>query len=743
MLHEQIDQLVLASRSERVDILNQLADSASKNGIEQDDLMMLFDRVFDVDTKSKPLHSQEKRFIVTKILLPNGQYVLDTSLIFRILSAIGYSRVYYQNGRKVKQRKLSLTIQNLLLEWLIGSLHLFGESVFNVLHQLLPMILHLLLFEYLRPLIANLIFLILSNVNKFSPNKEGKFMKDWQLQLIVDLYLKFPTDDALKGLLLFFHHLIPGLDYSKYLNYNKTLNVNELSVAPRLFLFPSMDYIRKLNQVNPATTKSPFLQTFLNQYKTFRRSIVGRLNKRRKQNMEFQITDIDILSFHVSNKGYYATDHIKDPNNNVVSIYDINSLSNLVDSLTHIKFSNLTSIFKETYSYYNSIIKNNFLIFKYIMDPEESAFNTLNVFLENCFTNSTQSDLNFITDRVVDILYLRPEIYHKFPSIARFLESKIPTKLSPLEIVPLQLKLLKVVPINFNLLHIIKFFKEDPGSSCWKQINSLYLHKFFIECGSLFNHLYKIEGRNAIPYINDSILLIYDQFIEQFQQLTPLDKLSFLLMLKLSMSVIDKSDVQSFSPNCVLPPILVIYDLLLANNSLIVSELCGYLMFCKSYSFADDYKSIFNAIIMDTINFIWRDKGFNYEDETYNKGIFLAPSFITKLPTLNVFGYSSLAQLHTVGNLFHNPAWSYIVTQIIWEMEDQEANITKRHTGPISLESVDSLINDPNHVWLNTNYEHLKLQILRKLDSLGYVGIADLLFNSLKSLSHTRISDPL
>ena len=302
-IKEKIERLQDLPAHTRSEILIDLENVANERGLSNTHILQLFDLVFDV--KEKWLHAHEKKLIFRKILIPNGRMTFQGDLIYRILSAIGYSRVYYQNGRKIKEKKLSPTLQNLLLEWLICYIHLFDERVFLNLVNLLPMLLHLLLFEYLRPLIANLIFLTVLNCNRLNQqfSLPSRSLKNWQIKFVVDLYLKFPTDDSLKGLLFVFHNAVPGLDYSKFLdNSDITLNISDLNINPKFFNYPNFEYHHKLKAINPNYTGSYILETCLSQYKTFNKTLGRNKYKRLKTGNKNEIfnveTDLDVIDFH-------------------------------------------------------------------------------------------------------------------------------------------------------------------------------------------------------------------------------------------------------------------------------------------------------------------------------------------------------------------------------------------------------------------------------------------------------------
>ena len=81
------------------------------------------------------------------------------------------------------------------------------------------------------------------------------------------------------------------------------------------------------------------------------------------------------------------------------------------------------------------------------------------------------------------------------------------------------------------------------------------------------------------------------------------------------------------------------------------------------------------------------------------------------------------------------------MTKIIWDIEDNHNGINTRHEGPISRESLIRLRNNSDKIWLSLSFDELKLSILQNLEIKKFNGIADLLFNSLKSLADKRSLD--
>lgn len=179
----------------------------------------------------------------------------------------------------------------------------------------------------------------------------------------------------------------------------------------------------------------------------------------------------------------------------------------------------------------------------------------------------------------------------------------------------------------------------------------------------------------------------------------------------------------------------IIYGLILCCDPFVVSETCGYLAFIKKLDLEGESKELLNTYIMDIINFMWRDRAFHYEKNTYNSGFMLLPTFIGKLNKLATFNFSEMVSPNVIGNFFANPTWCFLSSQVIWKLEDEQ-EVDIRHEGPIRKESVDSLRESGE--WLQKTYDNLRVEVLNELDRLGFHGLADLMFGSLKTLQDKR-----
>ncbi|EGV63243.1 hypothetical protein PSN45_004486 [Yamadazyma tenuis] len=695
-------------KDERWQLIYSLEDSVSEIGLDQEMLSEVFDIIFDVSSKS--LHSNEKRYLIRKVLVPNGLHELHIALVYRIIGSIGYPRVYYQNDKKVKQKKLPSNIQNSLLQWLIASIHLFGEHGFKALHKLSPILFNLLSFEFCRPLITNLIFLCLSNTNKTfkaSGNHHKPIVKNWQIQTVVDLATKFPLDPSLKVLLVLFKEIISDLDYRSFSKAQYD-TLNHIKAEASVLKIPRLECMEKMVTICEKRQQEKYrnhiFEVCQTQYATFRRNIT----KRRRLNTSEGVHNLEMIA--------------NGSKSSKISIHDITTLEELIIQFEQIEFVNFRNILLNP-SYHNKQISFNYIIFKYMIDKEDKYFSDMTFFFDQAIPRLGETEFTFLEESIVELL----GYYPSFLSLDSLQKGLSLPDWGP--------KLLRFCgpKTNPQVLKDLVALLSKKGN--YKEI--------FLGVAELLNVSYKMAKEECIALMNELIPFVFE-LIEP-SELSLEHKLSLLKLLRV-IKIVDEDAMKDLNANVISLPSTLYYELLFTINPIVVSEACGFLAFSKTYkNYTAQEKVVINSIVFDTLNFLWRDKAF-YKDtnsQRNSKGMYFAPEFINKLPTINVFNYTSLVQLENVGNMFHNPVWSYLVSQILWEIEDKWPHISTRHPGPVTKESVASLVNNPSIEWLDTDYDSLKVQVLRGLDKLGYNGLGDLLFGSLRTIASSRDESPL
>ncbi|CUM50878.1 unnamed protein product [Debaryomyces fabryi] len=774
-LSEKLNQLVDREIENKQTLLEELSSLIAKTGVNETELNSLLDLVFELRTPVY-LKSSQKRFIIKNLLIPNGNYKLSKHIAYRIISSIGVPQIYYKNRKESKLKKLSTGIQLCLLEWLICSYHLFESKVFNN-SSMITILVNYLSYEFLRPYMANLIFLSVLNNNRmfktyFMPNTSHNIapFKPWHVQRVVDLFYKFPLDEYLKSLLILFKSLQPSIDFKKFAE-NDSYHLNNLgTLNPKIFVYPNFNYLDKLKDIQEINgglvteeqiSQEQTINDNLRYYDNFNSSV-----KKRKKNGNSEklpdVPDLDVIEFGNGSR-----------RSNNVSINDIHSLESLVGNFENIRSINISALFNPQkfgnirYSS-DKFKKLYFILHGLSIDNEkwEKSIRKLDYYIRLSIldNNLTIRDLDILCDKIADFFSFTLGLLF-LPLIKDYLCFKFDSPISgdneyihKFENLAQRLKFLKYLPVlefedfNENIIqNILAVLDEESHINAKKSRREQVLVAFVNELASLFSTWYSIYAHNSDPElkvaafknINGSLPIIYKFIVQNFTESSIVLQILLLRIFKFIQSL-DSQDLNDHinALTLVLPQNLF-YQLIFSNNPLVMSEICGYMAFCKSFKFKESdiaYKNLQNSYIMDTLNFIWRDKSFYYDDNStaFSRAMFLDPEFLKHLRKLNIFNFSGLLSLHTVGNLFHNPCWSFITTQLIRELEDKTERITIRHAGPITEESVSKLIHASDVEWLSLSYDELKLQVLRSLDDLGYTGLGDLLFSSLKTLMNKR-----
>lgn len=777
--HEDIIGMINSLKENKVKnrqaLLDQMSVPIRTSGLNRNELYEMLDIIFDL-TNPKLTFSQIS-FVVKQLLIPNGTYKLTKDIIYRILSSIGIPQAYYRNGTKLMLKKLSTRIQLQLLEWLVCTIHLFGENVLNKT-QMLSLFVQYLPYEFLRPYIANLIFLSLlgnKKADKMYYNKiklpTSSLFKRWQVQYVVDLHCKFPIDEHLKGLLILFKMLQPNIDYKSFSKDHGDAINNLFTIDTNIFIYPNFNFLDKLKDIQAYTYSS--LQEVLEEQEKILRENLKRYNnfnvsfKRRKvarQKRKALYSDFDVMSWSDNNS-------IDD----MVSINNIHSNKELVNNFGHIKFINVQALFSPTAdtNYVSTKFKKMFLTLKFLAQDsprdshnQDSFIRKLDYFIRLSIldNNVTEQDFLFLCDKIDDFLKHAPSNLF-LDSIEEYVCAAISAaclgcnKQTEYTDLLQKVKFLKHFPIpkrpklvQLTLLKLIKKIKVFPDSLIKEKKRRL---NAFInltkEVMSLFNNWYyeirkgaEDESRTSETF--DIVNAVVASLFNLAETFHPLPYKLQLLLTKV-LGFITELDTQLVTRHVearslVLPP-TIFYQLFFSKSPLIHSEICGYITFCKSIQLGkedENFKRLQNIYTMDILNFLWREKSFliTKNQEDFNNGMLLSANFVDSLEKLNVFNFSDLVCLQTVGSFLNNPAWSYITAEIIRVFEDNAPDITTRHAGPISEESVSKLAFNPNVQWLPYSYEEVKIQIILQLDKYGYKGLADLLFSSLKPLMNRQ-----
>lgn len=715
--------LLCAGSDEAQLAARQLAELAKK-GLEKREFEALLEALLDHNN----IPTNARNYVLKRALIPSETHFIAPDVVYRILSSVGTPEMYSKKGHVQKLRRMPTSTQQALLEWLLCLLHVFEDGVYVKLHRMLPLLVNLLSFEFLRLHIANLIFIAIVN-NKSSAQHS---FKPWHVQRVADLHRKFPLDQGLRCLLVLFQLLHPQLNLEEYGVVSSELG----TIDPSTFRYPNAAFLERLSDIQ-LEKAAENVALNLSHYRNF----ASIIRKRRRTARDAPILDLDMVEVSVN------TVH--------TSISDITSNTHLVKELDAIRYVNVNGIFKPL-----SIVspsekfKKLFIVLQdFLGNLEVLRKLEYYVHLSLLDDNLSLADLEDLCHHIRNFLLFSSGKVH-LDLVNNFVKNRLSTRahdasstesIMKYRISSQKLKLLRFLPITepeeFKTGVCDRFIaqlSELPKTQSQRKRYESLTVSFLSEIARVFSLWYKEQGdtdERLFEILNLTLPGIFAHCSLHLGQFTIKMKLLVLEIFGFLMTLSNAS-LNKVKPPAFLPPPALFYGLLTSLNPLIVSELCGYLAHIKkAYRFDPEglaYHLMRNAYVMDTINFLWRDKAF-FKDEGSAKGFMLHGELVQKLGTLSMFNYSGVISMQTAGNFFHNPCLLLISGETVWKMEDENEATTTRLEGPVTEESVARA----NGQWLRLLYDEVKVQVLKKLDQ-RYAGLGDLLFSLLRTLAESR-----
>lgn len=667
-----INSLLTTTGPERKSFLRDLQILGSLS-----EITTILDLILDANS---PILPGEKRFLINNILIPSGSYLLPPHYLSRILGLLGYPR-------KGSKGKLLLTVQAALLLWTVNILPLFGRDGISHLRRHLPILFNHLAYEYLRPMVGNLIFMAVSG------DGLGQLpVKPWQLLMVVDVYNKFPHDETLAG-------LIGALGALGDLGVLRTLKDLGSEVRTPRGLRPHRRLILP--------------------HSIWDRVVVGAGNRLHREAAVLR------RAWTHAYRGL-STKRVKLPDVDMdmvsrPSVYDLGSVEDMAAAVGTVPFRNVASVVGAADG-----LKGQFLVVEAAAGggPAVDKFDAVVASREVSREVSLLHDTTAPT--VAQLLQNFPSLFHHLPSIADLMARPVSVDLQ-LTILPF-LPLQDVTPFLTTITTSLDLIPAARRHHLDLQLYRATAH--------LLHFWYLSQGEPALAYIDAALAAIMAYAHRQFHHYSILPQLSFLHILGF-IGLIPDLNHDALSPAAVVVPPHVLYHMLLTANPLVVSEACGYVARVKPYRggshepHAARARNLIHSYVVDAVDMVWRDRAFTRAGAA--RGLMLPPPLVHGLGTLGLFAYSALLQPLDVANLFHGPAWSYIVAHIVWAMEDERALV--RHPGPVS----EDLAAAQDDRWLGS-YHEVKVEVLNRLEARGFGGVAELIFGTLRSLGGRRWS---
>ncbi|GAB1315001.1 Mis6-domain-containing protein [Madurella fahalii] len=196
-----------------------------------------------------------------------------------------------------------------------------------------------------------------------------------------------------------------------------------------------------------------------------------------------------------------------------------------------------------------------------------------------------------------------------------------------------------------------------------------------------------------------------------------------------------------------IPPPLLVYRLYFSPSLTVVSRLSGILATYKRAWEAvmspsvtrqltrreREQINVFNGFLMDLCNCLWRGRAFSTTDLNA-QGCRIPQSVQPALETYLRAADSDLS-LGTIFGLSHSPILCLQSISYVRGLEDADIDVRTRHAGPVTQASLGHLAHRGG---LRLPWQEYRSGVLAYLESKGFPGIPELMYNTMKNLMKAR-----
>ncbi|WPK22853.1 hypothetical protein PUMCH_000072 [Australozyma saopauloensis] len=679
--------------------LNETIARLLRNGLNYTQFESVIDQVLQPS-----LQEVQRKFILDNVLIPSNSYLLQDRLLLKIIACVGPSEVYYRNGVACKLRRIASQCQVDILRWLVHSIPYFGRLSFRLLRSCYPILFKLLTHEQSRPMITTLIIIgaVLLEVDTMISFRE------WHSGLIDDLLAKTPSDPSL--------HLLRWVMQKAAKPKHNDSNSSAATITKEDF---EAGFIWRGNGSFEAVnaTSSPLSQDIQAVYKRI-----------------LALSDQLRLESYMRKRTKLSTD---DPGGLLAKDSHLEKhIDNLCTGMTDNDF-----IFRLKSPEYHTNYIQLCLKLVYHGYQSEEAIKLLKI-LENLILQDVE------LDRLDSDIISRLAIFGIFhqESFALDLLSRLGKRprLKGLALFNFQMSIIPHLPLDGASRLLASLIEDFSHSLSIQHFGHLVDSASSLICKLAYS-LSRDENltSNMVNYqaILDILHGIYGFTGMNWTNLDLRAKLVFTCLLRSLPLFHSKVDSSLNEALYMVPPGNLTYLILLASNPLLVSETLGYISYLKTIRFEDrssSCKQLINAYVYDSVNFIWKELAFRQEPGSFNKGMFLHPVFIEKMGSLNFFGSSEFLLIKNLGGLSRNPAFAYLFAEAVWSLEDGQGDISMRHPGPLSEDSVLRLQRNADVLWINMSHSDIKTLVLHTLVEVGLEGLGQFLYSSVRSLKELK-----
>ncbi|TPX10967.1 uncharacterized protein E0L32_008173 [Thyridium curvatum] len=657
-------------------LVQDLTSRAYDQGVQLAELEELIDLVI------RPNHlDQASLAAIVRNLYPSIKVPDD--VVLKVVGSLGLG-----------QLKPSLTIQGLLLRWLILVYHLLRNQA--VLSQTYAVLFNLLDTAAVRPQICHLLALI----------TRRKHVRPFRIQAILGLSRQTGTDAALLGLL------------RVYKNYYPEVIVGEATrgrASP--FKHPDPQWRERVDEIQLAHLQ-----------RTQSEASGPQNGFRVQHSLQKTTRKSNIPSVHTS----HATE-------TSITLEEIDTVQDLVQKIEKIEMPNQLI----------AVLADPLLQKLMLLRPGDEGYRRVEHWISACVADAASGDIT--NGELLDMV----EVLHDYVLSIKSVVQEVLKSWDGQDRRSALLEVMSFAPISeFSTLYET-LFKPLEGrllnNTPESQLHLLGFYTMLLHHWTVFLLSDDIPAhasstiRALLEHVNKLSLTLLQTLPSASTQLQILD------FFERVTAIMSRPDLLAHVQITIPPPPLV-YILHFSQSLAVLSRLCGILAVYKKNlevamsrpanrqlgAYERENVNTFNGFLMDICNCLWRGRAFAVSDANA-LGCRIPQSLLPSF-TSYMTGLDRELVLGSSFGISHSPTLCLQSISHLRSLEDAEIDSTggelyKRHAGPVTQSSLAQLGTGGG---LDLSWQAYRSGVLQHLEDNSLEGIPNLLYNTMKNLKNSR-----
>ncbi|KAI8577817.1 hypothetical protein K450DRAFT_250142 [Umbelopsis ramanniana AG] len=658
------------------------------------------DLILDILLKDQHKLTDTAARKLIKLMLPRGKVSANHAL--KIIASL--------SGRRLSER-----IQATLLKWIVTIYDLIDSK--DKVAKSYGILFHFLDSELLRPGICHLLYYMTRRVH----------VKSYRIRQLMRQVSKSGTDVNLAGL------------FSVYKDFEPSMVMTIVPPSRKvIFKHPDPELMESIQSIQ-ARWNGPSLR----ENGLFKPEIRERTAKRRK-----------VDRFLIPKPKTWNADR------HAAVIEDMTSATEMVQRITKLVLPT------ELASIYDSRLLQHIVMW----NNEPSTVERLNLWLEQYL-----ADLLYAQDQATDSQQALGDFLQKVFSMAEFTRELLPAFEKFLahylciwnghDHKELIFKLIAFIkPASFDDIfkrYLQPLFRLYTVSDVAWKARLITTYTAWLKNWALLDWRGHQERRTVGDASQDRIITHFEglpyniQYIETMEEFVlHIDKISVLgLQMEDGNPILQHATLSFFEvasslptdfdiPLITVPSHALVVQHCLSTNGMAISRMCGVLL--QYYlalqdtsdeneewkgAYTEEYINMFNSMVTDVCNALWRGRALNNK-ENHASG-FNLPSHV--IDQLNTVCHDRKQNLSTALLITHSPA---LASYSMRFMEDKEkmVNSTRPLNEPVTAAALQELAEVSQNGGAHITYKAFREQLLDQLESIGFVGMKEFLYGTLKSL---------